>query len=84
MYITVYYKLYQLKIISPEIDVSNKRLYLQWNIFELTILSFVIIIVVIDKSLYLDKSICVYVFCFNFGGIALKVYVLLQSFIYSN
>lgn len=23
-------------IISPEIDVSNKMLYLQWNIFELT------------------------------------------------
>lgn len=38
--------LYLLKItISPEIEVSNKRLYLQLNIFEL-IISMVIIMVV--------------------------------------
>lgn len=42
--------------------------------------------VVIEKSLYLDKSICV---CFIFiqhqlFGMALKVYVLLQSDIYCN
>lgn len=58
-------KLYPLTIIiSPEIDVSNKRFYLQWNIFELTIINHSCDIE-IDKSLNLDKSIFVYVFCFN-------------------
>lgn len=37
--------LYLLKITIPEIEVSNKRLYLQLNIFEL-IISMVIIMVV--------------------------------------
>lgn len=45
--------------------------------------------IVIDKSVYLDKGICVvflffFIFSNNFLGMALKIYVLLQLVIYCN